>query len=657
MIQLADLNWTEHAQPACYALRDAIRKYARVPAVRTMRQFAEQEIVIPDGDFANQMFRVHRQPAHGLWFDEIDSGRWSRFAFVACQQSGKTLAGFVAPIMYHAFELQETVIIGVPTMDLARDKWEVDIKPAIEASRFAQYLPTTGAGSRGGTPELIVLRNGVHLKFMSGGGGDEKRSAFTSRVLVVTEADKLDDVGSGSSESTKLRQMEGRTRFYGNRKRVYLECTVSEEEGTIWQEWQRGSAGQVVIPCESCGEHVAPERQHFVGWQDATEEIDAEQAAFSCSKCGILWREETRKEQLQKAVVLHRGQTVNKRGQVVGDLPRTRTCGFRYSAAANAFADVAMIGVDEWRATRAIDEELAARELLQWTWAWPPAPRTKQEEPLEVVAVETRQHDLPRMTLPRDFVRLSAGVDARKEQLEWFVVAEREDGGPYCVDYGWTKVDIENHTLQAALQNAVKELQLRFDYGWTIDDTDDRRSVDLVLLDCHWETDALYEACTWHQAWMPAIGLGYKQHRATYFAPKKKGQATPVLGDAWHQVVMSRNFDGHTKKFNVVEQNADVWKGRLHRALSVEADHPQALLLPRQSKPGTRRELAKQLTAERQESVYQAGKGTTIKWVTKYHMNHWLDAAYMSFVGLSVLQSKALNPPRTVVIPEGRLRG
>jgi phage terminase large subunit GpA-like protein len=651
MIAAAKLNWTDHAKPPSAALRDAIGRYGRVPQVRGIREFAEQEIVIPDGDFAGQMFRVHRQPAHGLWFDEIDSGRWSRFAFVACQQSGKTLAGFVAPIMYHAFELQETVIIGVPTMDLARDKWEVDIKPAIEASRFAQYLPVTGAGSRGGTPELIVLRNGVNLKFMSGGGGDEKRSAFTSRVLVVTEADKLDDVGSGSAEATKLRQMEGRTRFYGNRKRIYLECTVSEEQGTIWQEWMNGSGGLVYQPCESCGEYVAPEREHFIGWQDATEEIDAEAAQFSCPACGILWREASRREQLQQAVVLHRGQAIED-GKVVGDLPRTRTCGFRYSAAANYFADTAMIGVDEWRAARAIDEELASRELLQWTWAWPPQPLVKQVEPLSVEAVEQRQHHLPRGILPSDVVRISAGVDARKEQLDWFVVAERKSGGPLCVDFGYTKLDLLNKTLQQALQDACRQTQERFDYGWQVDGQAGKQSADIVLLDCHWETDALYEACSWHRDWAPALGFGHRQHRASYNAPKKKGAAVKRLGDAWHQVEMSRRFEGINRTFLVCENNADVWKSRVHRALSVEVDHPQALLLPKESKPGTRRELAKQLTAERQESCYVAGKGTQLKWVTKYHLNHWLDAAYMAMVGLSVKQTDVA--PRTFSLPGAR---
>ncbi len=634
------LDWRDYAQTPFEARCEHLAKYGRVSAVRTMRQFAEEDVVIPDGDFVGQLFRVRRQPVHGLWFDEIDSGHWSRFSFVACQQSGKTLAGFVIPAMYHLFETQETVIVGLPTMDIARDKWEVDIKPAIEASRFAEYLPSSGPGSKGGTPELITFKNGAHLKFMSGGGGDEKRSAFTSRVLVVTEADKLDETGAGSDEGTKLRQLEGRTRFYGNRKRVYLECTVSEESGCIWQEWLNGSAGLVHLPCPGCGEYVAPERDNFVMWEEAEEEIDAEGARFSCPACGEVWSEEQRHRQLQNAKVIHRGQECSSSGKVSGDLPRTRTCGFRYSAALNAFADTAMIGVDEWKAKRAIDEDLADRELLQWTWAWPPEPRVKTEEPLDVQTLMMRQSNLPRQQLPDDVQTITAGVDARKEQLEWFVVASRGDGGPLCVDYGYEPVPVHKMDLSDALKAAVSELQTRFDYGWQIGTSGERRSVDLVLLDSHWETDALYEACWRHPLWTPAMGFGFKQHRAAYLAPKKKDKAKPVLGDAWHMAEMKRLIDGRQRKFLLAEMNADVWKGRLHRSLSVDVDHPHALLLPKSGKPDGRKSLAKQLTAERQVSEYVAGKGTVTKWESVFYLNHWLDAAYMALVGQSVMDLK-----------------
>src|SRR5690606_23777043 len=119
----------------------------------------------------------------------------------------------------------ETAICGLPSMDMARDKWREDFLPAIEASRYRELLPRAGAGSRGGLVDAIKFRNGATLRFMSGGGDDKKRSAFTSRVLLVTEADGLDKSSSTSREASKIEQMAARTLAFGSRARIYKECT------------------------------------------------------------------------------------------------------------------------------------------------------------------------------------------------------------------------------------------------------------------------------------------------------------------------------------------------------------------------------------------------------------------------------------------------
>jgi len=95
---------------------------ARPRRLRTMKQFAEQEIVIPSGPFEGRRFRCARQPYTSLWFDAVDSGLWSRHVATGPTQSGKTLSCFVVPLLYHLFELQETVICGLPDMDSVSDK-------------------------------------------------------------------------------------------------------------------------------------------------------------------------------------------------------------------------------------------------------------------------------------------------------------------------------------------------------------------------------------------------------------------------------------------------------------------------------------------------------------------------------------------------------
>ena len=287
----------------------------------------------------------------------MDSGRWSRCVATGPTQSGKTLSCFVIPTLYHLFEMQETVILGLPDMDMAGDKWRVDLLPAIERSRFRELLPRQGGGSRGGRVESIQFTNGATLKFMSGGGSDKSRAGFTSRVVVVTETDGMDEASATSRESDKITQLEARTRAYGARKRIYMECTVSTEQGRTWQEYNRATKSRIVLPCPHCNAWVSPEREHLTGWQGAATQEDARRTgAFSCPACGIVWSPDDRVQANRGGRLVHDGQTIAEDGSVQGALPSTDTLGFRWSAVNNLFLTAGDLAADEWRASRSPDD-------------------------------------------------------------------------------------------------------------------------------------------------------------------------------------------------------------------------------------------------------------------------------------------------------------
>ena len=160
---------------------------------------------------------------------------------------------------------------------------------------------------------------------MSGGGGDKSRAGFTARVVVVTETDGMDRPGFTSRESDKITQLEARTRAYGSRKRVYLECTVSTEQGRTWREYQQGTRSRIVLPCPGCNDWVAPEREHLTGWQGAENQASAKKSgAFSCPSCGEIWSSEQRAEANRRSRLLHEGQSVDAKAGSQG-LPRRLT--------------------------------------------------------------------------------------------------------------------------------------------------------------------------------------------------------------------------------------------------------------------------------------------------------------------------------------------
>ncbi|GAH64538.1 unnamed protein product, partial [marine sediment metagenome] len=270
-----------------------------------------------------------------LWFAAIDSGQWRRFVATGPQQSGKTLQCFVIPLLYHLFELEQTVVCGVPSLDIVADKWKEDILPSLERTRYRNYLPRSGPGSRGGNFVRITFTNGRTLRFMTGGGGgprgDKSRAAFTAPVVIITETDGMDEPGGRSREADKITQLEGRTRAYGRRARVYMECTLTTEEGRTWQEYTAGTMSEIALRCPQCQRYSVMGRPNLTGWQQAEDILMAvEQAQFQCPECQALWDEADRAQANLDAVLVHRGQEVRDGGKVKGPLPRTNTLGFRW---------------------------------------------------------------------------------------------------------------------------------------------------------------------------------------------------------------------------------------------------------------------------------------------------------------------------------------
>ena len=385
---------------------------AKPRKLRSMRQFAESEIVLPSGPYAGSRFCGYRQPYAGLWFDQVDSGQWSRFVATGPTQSGKSLACFVIPLVYHLFEYNETVVCGLPDMDMAADKWREDILPIIERSKYRDQLPTKGTGSRGGLGQSIPFRNGATLKFMSGGGGDKSRAGYTSRVVVITEIDGMDVAGRQSREADKVSQMIARTRAYGNRARIYMECTVSTEAGRTWQEYINGSQSHIVMPCPHCNAWVGPEREHLLGWLNSASQVEARDTArFSCPVCTESWSDQERIAANRACQLVHHGQAITDTGVIEGPAPKTDTLGFRWSAVNNRFLSSGEIAADEWKASRAADEENAERERRQFVWCLPLAATKWTDAQLVEHEIACRVANVPRGIVPPNTEHLTAAIE------------------------------------------------------------------------------------------------------------------------------------------------------------------------------------------------------------------------------------------------------
>lgn len=599
---------------------------ARAPRLRSMREFAEQEIVLPSGPDEGLRFNCRRQPYTALLFDAIDSDLWNRFVILGPSQSGKSLCGFQIPSAYHLFEVQETIIQALPSMETAKDKWREDLRPVIECTRYKEYLPEAGPGSRGGKVEAIKFRNGVTLKYMSGGGGDKRRSSFTARVVVITETDALDESGGSSREADKITQIENRTAAFGNDKRVYLECTVSIERGRTWREYKESTESRIVIRCPKCRHYVSPERAHLRGWQEAETELQARrQAHFVCPQCSGPWTNRQRVTANRDCKLLHRGQTIDKAGRISGDPPETPTLGFRWSAVHNLFWTAGDIGAREWRARRDPDEENAEKELCQFVWAIPYIPPELDLTPLVVEELQRRTHGAPRGLVPPEIDCLTAFADLGKFLLHWMVTAWTYQGRGYVVDYGRFEIPTDDFGVERATAIALNEYRDRMLVGFARAG-DEAMVPQFAWIDSGWadSRDVVYQFCRamTGDRFLPAIGRGETQRRMRrYISPSKRTRTVIHIGEEYHVSTLP------AQRLFLVEVNSDHWKSWIQERLACPADSATALTFFAAT-PNEHMRLARHITAERQFEEYPPGKPLIVRWEQLRRANHWFDCLY-----------------------------
>ncbi len=628
--------------------RDDLTRYVdacQTPLVRTISEFAAAELIIPEGKYKGTLWRRDTLPYAGLLFDAISSGRWPRTSIVGCVQGGKSLHGFVAPTMHHLFEYKETVILGAPTITpVGKDKWNDEILPAIRASRYKDLLPRDGSGSRGGWAEEIQFRHGPKLKFMSAAGGDATRSSYTSRVLVVTEADKMDTAGETSREADPVTQMQNRLASYdAPERRTYIECTCSVETGRIWQEYLAGSQSRIACPCPHCGEHVTPEREHLAGWQDAETKIAAGRGAFFvCPICEKPIDDAQRAEMNRRNVLLHRGQSIDRDGVIRGEPPETDTLSFRWNAFNNLFWTIGTIAQKEWEAIRAEDNENAEKELLQFYWVRPYKPPRWDTTPLDARKVRERFAKDRKGFVPADTKYLTMGVDIGMRVCWWILVAWRENGSGHVVDYGTFEVASDDlgveRALQAALRDFRDETVLQ---GWATTGGD-ARLPDAVFIDAGWQGDVIYAFCRESdKRFLPVLGRGAGQHAGHHYRrPTKTGREVKLLGEEYHVL--------YSKKYRcfVVEVNADYWKSWDHQRLRTPAENAGAITLYHSTNRNEHTRIAKHFTAEKEQEEFIPGKGTVVKWVRESRANHYLDALYNASAAAHLCGFRLIDQPK-----------
>lgn len=599
---------------------------AKPRRLRTLREWAEAEVVIPTGPHRGRRFRVDRQPFVGLLWDAIDSGRWRRFVVTGPSQSGKSLASYAIPALWLICERGETVVLAAPTKEQAAEKWTTDIAPVLATSTYAWMAPQAGDGSRGGDTSLLRFSGGGRLKFMGARGGDKSRASITARAALMTETDGMDEATGASRESDPVTQIEQRTAAYGPAAIVILECTPSTPTGRTWVEYQASTASRIACPCPRCGEYVTPEREHLVGWREADTALAAGRSAYwSCPACAGRIDESQRAEANRRAVLVHRGQEVDRSGSVSGPVPDVATMGFRWSAFNNLLFRTDDLAALEWQASRADPEHAADKDraLRQFYHALPAEPRSKaDDEGGDVDILERVDQGVPRGVVPeRCGYCLTVGVDVGRHVLHWVAVAWAKDATAHVLDYGIQDVPdglAEERAVIVGLR-CIRDASLA---GWKAGPG--TRAADLLAADAGYLPDAVQAVAAETGAFLwPTKGMGRGQVVSRpYTAPRSTGAKVVRIGDAWHVV----RLPGRGR---LVEFDADRLKTWARARINAPPGDAGSLSVYAAG-PRDHAAFAAHLRAERRVVEWDPRKGQVERWQQRRAANHWADALVLA---------------------------
>lgn len=638
-------------------------RYVRPPKIRSISDFAEQELTLPDtGPHAGRKFRRSFQPFTGLYLDAIDSGLFNLFAATGPSQSGKTYLCCVIPTMYHLFEIKETVIFFAPSMEINEDKWLVDIRPSIEKSRFADFLPRTGKGSQGGFSELITFRNGVRLKWMTGGGGDKNKAAFTARVAIGTEVNGMDTASETSRETDPLGQIKARLLSHGSRAVRYHECTVDTPEGRIWQDVTNGSNSRIVLECPHCFRWVTPDRADFLGWDSAETELQSEQRGrFFCPECGTAWSADQRKSANARCRLVHSGQHIDQSGNIVGEMPETRTFGFRWSAVNNMFAEESQIGREEWAAARNVDRESVEKERCQFIWCIPYSGEPTGLELTEEI-VASRLTGIPRGILPDDTETLVVQIDLHMRWHYWEIVATGPNDVRSIIDYGVfptpnPEINGEEEAVRLGLEQLAKEIESR--RFKTVSGSD--REIDLKLCDAGYQQDIALEFITGRRGWRLLKGQGKE------FKQQKERTSDCRPGNHWYDSRQLPSTVIGNRRWWLLVSETSYWMRQVHNGfvattfLEDGTRRPGSIALfgsdPKvHSTPVdrliSRSAFATQLLAWKWGSTHTPKGGEVMDWISQWKEDHWFDTSYGCLVGDLIVRSARQRSPDQQQAPQ-----
>ena len=323
----------------------------------SLRDFSRR-LKLPGGKLKGHFYDPNSDPVQSYLLDQMDSGRWKRiYATASPQIAGKTQVLILTPALRAIIAGKQSVGYGLPTLDDLNKAWSEKLKDSIEKSGYEKYLPSKGPGARGGRGPSLTMQDPEtgsplgRLVFMAG-----TARQVTCSVVLVDEVDLL-RTADGTPRWEDLEDMFHRADAFGpDALRIAVGTIESDTHSMVLVlAGEHGTGTRPWLKCPHCGRHQLVTWDQ-VRYDPSDDKAAAESARISCQHCPAQWTEDDRQDAITGAVFVHKTQTADQDGTVVGPEPRTEALGMIWSALDCTLADLGELVIEHRLALEDIEK-------------------------------------------------------------------------------------------------------------------------------------------------------------------------------------------------------------------------------------------------------------------------------------------------------------
>ncbi|QEH56850.1 terminase gpA endonuclease subunit [Citrobacter portucalensis] len=372
------------------------------PADYTPSEWVEQNLIFPDGPYADQPMRLF-EFQRGM-IDAI-KGNKKKIVLMTSAQIGKTT--ILNGVLFYKSAIDPGNAGVLQSTAKETTQWlSGKIKPMIDASEEMQKIVTDKNDRNAvNNTSQIQLRNGGFWYFMS----LNSPSHLRGKTLPLLLLDEVDAVDTDTEEGNPIMIAEQRATTFGSDARIFISLTPTGKYGAINTQYEASDRRKFHIDCPHCG------RSHELVWEnikfdwikhDGKSVPDPETARLECPSCNEAISE------AQRARALANGNWIVTN-------PEADTAGFHVSRLYSPMSSIKSVVQDFKNAYQTFSLSTFYNTVLG-------LPFDDLNEDVEISKLNELKTDISIRNIPEDCLFLTAGVDQQQDRLEVTLMGHNE---------------------------------------------------------------------------------------------------------------------------------------------------------------------------------------------------------------------------------------